>query len=80
MKSGYYQDIDRRYNGQFELVIQSGINPLFRNSSFEDFILDFDVLNIPFSIIPPTIYYELIEKSNIPHLLAYVYYIGFIKT
>lgn len=62
VKSGYYQDIDRRYNGQFELVIQSGINPLFRNSSFEDFILDFDVLNIPFSIIPPTIYYELIEK------------------
>jgi hypothetical protein len=62
IKSGFYQDIERRYIGEYDLVIQSGINPLFRNASFEDFSLDFRVAGVDFTIIPPYIYYELISK------------------
>jgi len=62
VKSGFYQDIERRYTENYEMVIQSGINPMFRNSAFEDFSLDFKTLNIPFTVIPPQYYYELIRE------------------
>lgn len=62
IKSGFYHDIERRYIEGYDLVIQSGINPLFRNSSFEDFSLDFRLAGVDFTIIPPYIYYELISR------------------
>lgn len=62
IKSGFYHDIERRDISHYDMVIQSGINPMFRNSSFSDFILDFKMAKIDFTIIPPNIYYELISE------------------
>lgn len=77
VKSGYYIDISRKNILNYKLIIQSGINPLFRNINFFDFATDLCSLDVSFTCIPSDIYYELIDilKASPSSGLAILYWI-----
>lgn len=62
VKSGYYRDINRKYNSNFQLIIQASNNPCFRTNSFIDFIDDAYFMDSKITFIPPNIYRELMHK------------------